>query len=39
MCWGLVPAAIASQQHSLERCTASLPKDGGQNHHLVVALF
>ncbi len=39
MYWGLVPAAIVSQQHSLEEMHGVVPKDGGQNHHLVVALF
>jgi hypothetical protein len=37
--WGLVPAAVVSQKHSLEEMHGVVPKDGGQNHHLVVALF
>ncbi|MBI2748541.1 MAG: hypothetical protein HYX43_04150 [Burkholderiales bacterium] len=37
--WGLVPAAVVSQKHALEEMHGIVPKDGGQNHHLVVALF
>jgi len=37
--WGLVPAAVASQKHALDEMHGVVPKDGGQNHHLVVALF
>ncbi|MBT9508649.1 hypothetical protein [Rhodoferax sp.] len=37
--WGLVPAAIVSQKHALEEMHGIVPKDGGQIHHLVVALF
>jgi hypothetical protein len=37
--WGLVPAAVVSQKHALEEMHGVVPKDGGQNHHLVVALF
>ncbi|MDP1692171.1 MAG: hypothetical protein Q8L49_09530 [Burkholderiaceae bacterium] len=37
--WGLVPAAVVSQKHALEEMHGIVPKDGGQNQHLVVALF
>ncbi|MDO8777218.1 MAG: hypothetical protein Q7K57_52610 [Burkholderiaceae bacterium] len=37
--WGLVPAAIVSQQHALKDMHGIVPNDGGQVHHLVVALF
>lgn len=37
--WGLVPAAVVSQKHALEEMHGAIPKDGGQNHHLVIALF
>jgi len=37
--WGLVPAAIVSDKHSLEQMHGVVPKNGGQVHHLVVALF
>lgn len=37
--WGLVPAAVVSQRHALEEMHGAIPKDGGQNHHLVIALF
>jgi hypothetical protein len=37
--WGLVPAAVVSEKHSLEEMHGVVPKDGGQVHHLVVALF
>lgn len=37
--WGLVPAAVVSQKHALQEMHGVVPNDGGQNHHLVVALF
>lgn len=37
--WGLVPAAVVSQRHALDEMHGVLPADGGQNHHLVVAIF
>ena len=37
--WGLVPAAVVSQKHALEDMHGVVPQDGGQVHHLVVALF
>ncbi len=37
--WGLVPAAIVSEKHALEDMHGVVPKDGGQVHHLVIALF
>ncbi len=37
--WGLVPAAVVSDKHSLEDMHGGVPSDGGQVHHLVVALF
>lgn len=37
--WGLVPAAIVAEKHPLEKMHGVVPKDGGQVHHLVVALF
>lgn len=37
--WGLVPAAVVSQKHALEDMHGGVPGDGGQVHHLVVALF
>ncbi|WP_238455882.1 hypothetical protein [Azohydromonas lata] len=37
--WGVVPAAIVSERHSLEQLHGQAPQDGGQVHHLVVALF
>ncbi len=37
--WGFVPAAIVSQKHAMDDMHGSVPKDGGQVHHLVVALF
>jgi hypothetical protein len=37
--WGLVPGAVVSQKHALEEMHGVVPKDGGQNHHIVVALF
>lgn len=36
--WGLVPAAVVSQQHALDEMHGVVPK-GGQVRHLVVALF
>lgn len=37
--WGLVPAALVSTRHALDDMHGGAPKDGGQVHHLVVALF
>ena len=37
--WGLVPAAVVSQEHALADMHGVVPSDGGQVHHLVVALF
>ncbi|MDI1235887.1 MAG: hypothetical protein PSV26_00220 [Polaromonas sp.] len=37
--WGLVPAAVVSEKHALEDMHGVVPQDGGQVHHLVVALF
>lgn len=37
--WGLVPAAIVSDKHPLTAMHGVVPRDGGQIHHLVVALF
>ncbi len=37
--WGLVPAAVVSGKHALEEMHGVVPRDGGQNQHLVVALF
>ncbi len=37
--WGLVPAAIVARQPPLDDMHGALPEGGGQNHHLVVALF
>lgn len=37
--WGLVPAAVVSEKHALEDMHGVVPADGGQVHHLVVALF
>lgn len=37
--WGLVPAAVVSLQHAQEEMHGVVPKNGGQSHHLVVALF
>lgn len=39
MYWGLVPAAVVSDKHALDQLHGGGPKDGGQVHHLVVALF
>lgn len=37
--WGLVPAAIVAEKHPLAEMHGVVPKDGGEVHHLVVALF
>ena len=37
--WGLVPAAVASEKHALENMHGAIPNDGGEVHHLLVALF
>lgn len=37
--WGLVPAAIVSQQHALEELHGGRPPGGGKINHLVLALF
>lgn len=37
--WGLVPAAIVSEKHAPQDMHGFVPNDGGQVHHLVVALF
>lgn len=37
--WGLVPAAVVAEKHALEDMHGVMPRSGGQNHHLVVALF
>lgn len=37
--WGLVPAAVVSQKHALDDMHGVVPRDGGEVHHLVVALF
>jgi hypothetical protein len=37
--WGLVPAAIASQQHAREELHGGPPPGGGKLNHLVLALF
>lgn len=37
--WGLVPAAIGSQQHALEELHGGRPPGGGKINHLVLALF
>jgi hypothetical protein len=39
MYWGLVPEAIVSQRHAMDELHGGAPQDGGQVHHLVVALF
>ena len=39
MYWGLVPAAVVSDKHALNQLHGGVPQDGGQVHHLVVALF
>lgn len=37
--WGLVPAAIVAGRHPADDMHGALPRDGGQLHHLVIALF
>jgi hypothetical protein len=37
--WGLVPAAVVSQQHALDEMHGGPPVGGGAVNHLVVALF
>lgn len=37
--WGLVPAAVVSQQHALEELPGGRPPGGGKVNHLVIALF
>ncbi len=37
--WGLVPGAIAEDKHALADLHGGPRKDGGQVHHLVVAVF
>ena len=37
--WGVVPAAVVSQEHALADLHGGPPSGGGQIHHLVVALF
>jgi hypothetical protein len=37
--WGLVPAAVVSQQHALDEMHGGPPIGGGAVNHLVVALF
>lgn len=37
--WGLVPAAIVADKHTLADLHGGPPKGGGQIHHLVVALY
>lgn len=37
--WGVVPAAIVSQQHALSELHGRAPVGGGKVNHLVVALF
>lgn len=37
--WGLVPAAVVSQQHALDDMHGGRPVGGGTVNHLVVALF
>jgi hypothetical protein len=36
---GLVPAAVVAEKHALEDMHGAVPRGGGQNHHLVIALF
>ena len=38
-CGAFVPATVVSQKYALEDMHDVVPKDGGQVHHLVVALF
>lgn len=37
--WGVVPAAIVAERHDVAQMHGGVPADGGQMHHLVVALF
>lgn len=37
--WGLVPSALASQQHAQEELHGGRPPGGGRLNHLVVALL
>lgn len=37
--WGVVPAAIVAERHDANQMHGQPPADGGQVHHLVVALF
>lgn len=37
--WGLVPAAIVEDKHAIADLHGGPRKDGGEAHHLVVALF
>lgn len=37
--WGMVPAAVVSQQHALQELHGRPPPGGGKLNHLVVALF
>jgi hypothetical protein len=37
--WGLVPGAIAEDKHALADLHGGPRKDGGEVHHLVVAVF
>lgn len=37
--WGLVPAAIVSQQHAAQDLHGGPPAGGGRINHLVLALF
>lgn len=37
--WGVVPAAIVDEQHDPNQLHGLPPADGGQVHHLVIALF
>lgn len=37
--WGLVPAAVVADKHTLAELHGGPPKGGGQVHHLVVALY
>lgn len=39
MYWGVVPAAVVSQQHALAELHGGPPSGDGRLHHLVVALF
>jgi hypothetical protein len=37
--WGLVPAEVVAEKHALEEMHGAVPRGGGQNQHLVIALF